>query len=158
MAGETAITLVGRLVADPELRYTNKGDAVAQFRVATNPRRYNNQTNQWEDGDASFYTCNIWRQKAEAVANQLTKGQLVILQGSIAQRSWENKEGEKRSTFEVRVDNIGPAILPPRNDQGGGYNQQPNTGGNFAARQDSDPWNAAPQSGHRPGFDDEPPY
>lgn len=162
MAGETPITVVGRLVADLELRWTPNQVAVANFRVATNPRNYNSQTNQWEDGAASFYSCNIWKGKAEAVANQLQKGALVILQGSIAQRSWETREGEKRSTFEVKVENIGPAILPPRNDQGGGYSQQPqgNTAGGFGGQQpDNDPWNAGGQgNGYRPGFDDEPSF
>lgn len=146
MAGETPITVVGRLVADPELRYTPSGTAVANFRVAQNPRVYNSQTNQWEDGDTSFYGCNVWRAKAEAVAQQLTKGALVIVQGSIAQRFWANNEGEKRSAFEVKVENVGLAVLPPRTGQGGQSQQQ--TGG----------WNqqgSAPQSS---GFDQsEPP-
>lgn len=171
MANETPITLVGRLVADPELRYTPNGAAVAQFRVASNPRTYNSQTNEWEDGAASFWTCNIWKAKAEAVASSLTKGQLVILQGTVAQRSWESREGEKRSTFEVRVDNVGAAILPPRNNQGGGnfggqqgggYSQQPqgNPGGGFGGRAqpDDDPWSGGQGNTHRPGYDDEPSF
>lgn len=145
--GETPITVVGRLVADPELRYTPSGTAVANFRVAQNPRVYNSQSNQWEDGDTSFYGCNVWRGKAEAVAQQLQKGALVIVQGSIAQRFWANNEGEKRSAFEVKVENVGLAILPPRIGQGG--------------QQQSSGWNqqqgSAPQSSGFSGGD-EPPF
>ncbi|WP_420100155.1 single-stranded DNA-binding protein [Corynebacterium sp.] len=149
MAGETPITVVGRLVADPELRYTPSGTAVANFRVAQNPRVYNSQTNQWEDGDTSFYACNVWRAKAEAVAQQLQKGALVIVQGSIAQRFWANQQGEKRSAFEVKVENVGPAILPPRTGQGG-QSQQQSSGW-------SQPQGSAPQSSGFSGGD-EPPF
>ncbi|MBC2682487.1 single-stranded DNA-binding protein [Corynebacterium anserum] len=108
--GETPITVVGNLVADPELRYTPSGAAVANFRVASTPRRFDPQSNQWVDGDALFLTCNVWRQAAENVANSLTKGDRVIVTGRLRQRSFESREGERRSVFEVEVDEVGPAL------------------------------------------------
>ncbi|MGV0396802.1 single-stranded DNA-binding protein [Corynebacterium suicordis] len=108
--GETPITVVGNLVADPELRYTPSGAAVANFRVASTPRRFDSQTNQWVDGDALFMACNVWRQAAENVANSLTKGDRVIVTGRLRQRSFENREGERRSVIELEVDEVGPAL------------------------------------------------
>lgn len=108
--GDTPITLVGNIVADPELRYTQSGSAVASFRVASTPRRYDQQSGQWVDGEALFLTCNIWRQAAENVANSLTKGTRVVLTGRLQQRSYETREGEKRSVFEVEVEDIGPSL------------------------------------------------
>lgn len=108
--GDTPITVVGNLVADPELRYTPSGAAVANFRVASTPRRFDSQSNQWVDGEALFLTCNIWRQAAENVANSLTKGDRVIVTGRLRQRSYDTREGEKRTVFEVEVDEVGPSL------------------------------------------------
>lgn len=108
--GETPITIVGNLVTDPELRYVPNGAAVANFRVASTPRQYDKNTNQWEDGDALFLTCNVWRQAAENVANSLTKGMRVIVTGRLRQRSFESREGERRSVFEIEADEVGPAL------------------------------------------------
>ena len=109
MANDTSITLVGNLVAAPELRFTPSGAAVATFTVASTPRTYNRQTQQWEDGEALFLRCNIWRDAAENVAESLQKGQRVIVTGVLKQRSYE-KDGQKRSVFEVEVDEVGPAL------------------------------------------------
>ena len=108
--GDTPITIVGNLVADPELRWTPNQVAVANFRIATNPRVYNRDTNQWEDGDAVFMTCNVWRQAAENAAETLTKGMRVIVQGNLKQRSYQTKEGEQRTVYEIEVDEVGPSL------------------------------------------------
>ncbi|HAF72519.1 MAG TPA: single-stranded DNA-binding protein [Corynebacterium variabile] len=152
MAGETPITLVGNLVAAPELRYTPSGTAVTNFRVASTPRRYDSQSNQWVDGEALFLACNIWRQAAENVANSLNKGDRVIVTGRLRQRSYDTRDGEKRTVFEVEADEVGPSLKyqitvsekNPRgthrgpgpgnapgnqgNQGGWGNSQQPNTG------------------------------
>lgn len=180
MQGDTPITIVGNLVADPELRYTPSGAAVTNFRVASTPRRFDSQANQWVDGDALFLTCIIWRQAAENVANSLTKGDRVIVTGRLRQRSYDTREGEKRTVFEVEVDDVGPSLRyatsqvtrTPR--QGGawsGNNVQPNTGhpsnttgpqnsqGTSRAGQqdaDDDPWSSGAQSTLPDG--DEPPF
>ena len=107
---ETPITVVGNLVADPELRFTPSGAAVANFRIASTPRSFNRETNQFEDGEALFLTCNCWRQMAENVAESLTKGMRVIVQGRLRQRSYQTREGENRTVFEVEVDEVGPSI------------------------------------------------
>jgi single-strand DNA-binding protein len=149
--GDTPITLVGNLVADPELRYTPSGAAVANFRVASTPRRFDSQSNQWVDGEALFLACNIWRQAAENVANSLTKGDRVIVQGRLRQRSYDTREGEKRTVYEVEVDEVGPSLRyatsqvtkTPRQggqgnwnggNQGNQGNQGGYSGGNQAAR------------------------
>ena len=108
--GETQITVVGNLVADPELRFTASNVAVANFRIASTPRRFNRQTNQWEDGEALYLTCNVWRQVAENVANTLTKGMRVIVTGRLRQRSYDTREGERRSVMEIEVDEVGPSL------------------------------------------------
>ena len=108
--GDTPITIVGNLVADPELRFTPSGAAVANFRVATTPRVYNRDTNQWEDGDAVFLTCNAWRQMAENIAETLTKGMRVIVAGKLRQRSYQTKDGENRTVYEIEVDEVGPSL------------------------------------------------
>ena len=108
--GETPITVVGTIVADPELRFTSSGVAVANFRIASNPRVYNKQTNQHEDGDPLFLTCNVWRDAAENVAESLSKGMRVIVNGNLRQRSYETREGEKRSVYEVEVEDVGPSL------------------------------------------------
>ncbi|MCG7228697.1 single-stranded DNA-binding protein [Corynebacterium minutissimum] len=108
--GDTNITVVGNIVADPELRFTPSGAAVANFRVASTPRRYNQQTSQWEDGEAMFLTCNVWRQAAENVAETLTKGMRVIVTGRLRQRSYQTREGDNRTVFEIEVDEVGPSL------------------------------------------------
>ena len=110
MAGDTQITVVGNLVSDPELRYTPTGVAVANFRVASTPRTFDRQANEWKDGDSLFLTCNVWRQAAENVAESLQRGMRVIVQGRLHQRSYETREGEKRTVFEVEVDDVGPSM------------------------------------------------
>ncbi len=108
--GDVNITIVGNIVADPELRFTQTGAAVATFRVASTPRRYDSQTNQWVDGEAMFLSCNIWRQAAENVAETLTKGMRVIVTGRLRQRSYETREGERRTVMELEVDEVGPSL------------------------------------------------
>ncbi len=110
MAGETIITVVGNLTDDPELRFTPSGAAVANFTVASTPRTLNKQTNEWEDGEAMFLRCSIWRQAAENVAESLQKGARVIVNGRMRARSWEDREGNKRTSFEIDVDEIGPSL------------------------------------------------
>lgn len=134
--GDVNITVVGNIVADPELRFTPAGAAVANFRIASTPRRYDSQSNQWVDGEAMFISCNIWRQAAENVAETLTKGMRVIVTGRLRQRSYETREGEKRTVMEIEVEEVGPSLRyataqvnrNPRegSNYGGnsGYNQQ----------------------------------
>ncbi|HET9649952.1 MAG TPA: single-stranded DNA-binding protein [Microlunatus sp.] len=110
MAGETTITLVGNLTADPELRFTPSGAAVANFTVASTPRTFDRNSGEWRDGEAMFLNCAVWRQAAENVAESLQKGMRVIVQGRLKSRSYETREGEKRTVFEVDVDEIGPAL------------------------------------------------
>ena len=109
-AGDTQITLAGNLVDDPELRFTPAGQPVARFRVASTPRFLDKSTNEWKDGDSLFLTCNVWRQAAENVAESLTRGTRVIVSGRLRQRSYETKEGEKRTVYEVEVDDVGPSL------------------------------------------------
>lgn len=168
MAGETQITLVGHLVDDPELRFIPSGAAVANFRVASTPRKFNRQTNEFEDQESLFLTCTVWRRYAENVAESLSKGTRVIVQGSLKQRSYENRDGEKRTVYEIDVDEVGPALRNasaavtknPRGDSGGqsgqgGFGQQ---GGGFSGPQGGppaqDPW-----AGGGGGFsNDAPPF
>ncbi len=153
MAGETVITVVGNITDDPELRFTPSGAAVANFTVASTPRTLNKQTNEWEDGEALFLRCSIWRQAAENVAESLQKGARVIVQGRLKARTWETREGEKRTSFEVDVDEIGPSLKwatakvtrAQRSGGGGGY------GGGGQPSQQPDPWaTSAPQGGGAP--------
>jgi single-strand DNA-binding protein len=109
-AGDTQITLIGNLTSDPELRFTPSGAAVAKFTVASTPRYMDRQTNEWKDGDTLFLNCQIWRQAAENVAETLTRGMRVIVSGKLKQRSYETKEGEKRTVYEVEVDEVGPSL------------------------------------------------
>ena len=109
-AGDTNITLVGNLTSDPELRFTPNGAAVAKFTVASTPRYMDRNTNEWKDGDTLFLNCQIWRQAAENVAESLTRGMRVIVSGRLKQRSYETKEGEKRTVYEVEVDEVGPSL------------------------------------------------
>src|SRR5580692_5006345 len=109
-AGDTPITVVGNLVADPELRFTASGQPVATFRIASTPRFLDKATNEWKDGDSLFLSCNVWRQAAENVAESLQRGMRVIVSGRLRQRSYETKEGEKRTVYEVEVDEVGPSL------------------------------------------------
>jgi single-strand DNA-binding protein len=149
MAGETVITVVGNLVDDPELRFTPSGAAVANFRIASTPRTLDRQTNEWKDGDALFLSCSVWRQAAENVAESLQRGMRVVVQGRLQQRSYETKEGEKRTVVELQVDEIGPSLKyatakvarTTRQGGGGGYSGGGASGGG------DDPWaSAAPAS------------
>jgi single-strand DNA-binding protein len=134
-AGDTPITIVGNLVADPELRFTSSGQPVAQFRVASTPRIF--QNGEWKDGDSLFMTCSVWRQAAENVAESLQRGMRVIVTGRLKQRSYETREGEKRTVYEVEVDEVGPSLRNAsakvnkvqRSGGQGGYNQGGNGGG-----------------------------
>ncbi|MEJ7833208.1 MAG: single-stranded DNA-binding protein [Nocardioides sp.] len=151
MAGETVITVVGNITDDPELRFTPSGAAVANFTVASTPRTLNKQSNEWEDGEAMFLRCSVWRQAAENVAESLQKGARVIVQGRMRARTWETREGEKRTSFEIDVDEIGPSLkwatakvarAGRTTGGGGGYGGQQGGqqgGGQSGAAQD-DPW------------------
>nr|WSY53409.1 single-stranded DNA-binding protein [Streptomyces sp. NBC_00886] len=110
MAGETVITVVGNLVDDPELRFTPSGAAVAKFRVASTPRTFDRQTNEWKDGESLFLTCSVWRQAAENVAESLQRGMRVIVQGRLKQRSYEDREGVKRTVYELDVEEVGASL------------------------------------------------
>ena len=166
-AGDTTITMIGNLVDDPELRFTPSGAAVAKFRVASTPRYLDKTTNEWKDGESLFLQCQIWRQAAENVAESLTKGMRVILSGRLKQRSYETKEGEKRTVFEVEVDEVGPSLRnatakvtrTQRAAGAGGFGAAP------AAAADSfndDPWAAASTNSAGGGWatttNDEPPF
>jgi single-strand DNA-binding protein len=171
MSGETVITVVGNLVDDPELRFTPAGAAVAKFRIASTPRRFNKTTNEWEDGDSLFLTCSVWRQAAENVAESLARGVRVIVQGRLKQRSYEDGQGVKRTVYELDVDEVGPSLSRAtakvvKNPAGGGQQQR---GGDS-----SDPWaGAKPANGQQQnggwggqqqpaaqgaGHSDEPPF
>src|SRR5690349_14570432 len=165
MAGETTITVVGNLTDDPELRFTPSGAAVAKFRIASTPRTMDRQSGEWKDGEPLFLACNVWRDAAEHVAESLQRGARVIVQGRLRQRSYETREGEKRTVYELEVDEIGPSLryatakVQKMSRSGGGGGG----GNNF-----DDPWaTAAPASSARPSgggassnssFDDEPPF
>src|ERR671936_203553 len=110
MAGETIVTVVGNLTADPELRFTPSGAAVASFTIASTPRTFDRNTNEWKDGEALFLRCSIWRQAAENVAESLQRGMRVVAQGRLRQRSFETREGEKRTVVEMEVDEVGPSL------------------------------------------------
>ena len=136
MAGETVITVVGNLTADPELRFTPSGAAVASFTVASTPRTFDRQTSEWKDGDTLVLRCSIWREAAENVAESLTKGTRVIVQGRLVQRSFETREGEKRTVVEMQVDEVGPSLRyatakPNRTQRGGGGGGFGNQGSGF---------------------------
>ncbi|MFG3496063.1 single-stranded DNA-binding protein [Streptomyces sp. NPDC047928] len=151
MAGETVITVVGNLVDDPELRFTPSGAAVAKFRVASTPRTFDRQTNEWKDGESLFLTCSVWRQAAENVAESLQRGMRVVVQGRLKQRSYEDREGVKRTVYELDVEEVGPSLknatakvtkTTGRGGQGGyGGGQQ----------QGSSNWGGAPGGGQQGG-------
>jgi single-strand DNA-binding protein len=166
-AGDTNITIIGNLVDDPQLRYTPTGQAVANFRVASTPRFMDRTTNEWKDGESLFLSCNVWRQAAENVAESLQRGMRVIVSGRLKQRSYETKEGEKRTVFEVEVDEVGPSLRNASakvnrtsratGGQGGsgGYGSQGGSGGGGGSRPADDPWSSEPADS---GFSDEPPF
>ena len=149
MAGETPITIVGNLVADPELRFTSSGQAVAKFRIASTPRAFDKQANEWRDGDSLFLDVTIWRQAAENVAESLQRGMRVIVNGRLKQRSYETKQGEKRTVYEVEADDIGPSLRNAsakviKADRSGGQRSQQSEPTRKPA---DDPW-----------ADDQPPF
>jgi single-strand DNA-binding protein len=171
MAGDTVITVIGNLTDDPELRFTPSGAAVANFTIASTPRMLDKQTNEWKDGDALFLRCSIWRQAAENVAETLTRGARVIAQGRLVQRSYETREGEKRTVVELQVDEIGPSLKyatakVSKTSRGGG------SGGGFGGSGSGsggggrpsggagadDPWASAAPAGGGSSFSDEPPF
>lgn len=175
MAGETTLTIVGNLTSDPELRFTQSGAAVASFTVASTPRTFDKQSNEWKDGEALFMRCNVWRQVAENVAESLTRGSRVLVTGRLKQRSFETKEGEKRTVVELEVDEIGPSLryatakvnkIDRSSGGDGGWGASggsdrrsapPSSGNRDAYAPRNDPWGSAPPrtSG---GFLDEPPF
>ncbi|MGN6723532.1 MAG: single-stranded DNA-binding protein [Marmoricola sp.] len=169
MAGETVITVVGNLVDDPELRFTPSGAAVANFRIASTPRTFDRQTNEWKDGEALFLSCSVWRQAAENVAESLTKGMRVVVQGRLKQRSYEDREGQRRTVVELEVEEVGPSLkyatakvtrASRGSGGGGGYGgggedpwaaSAPAANAGAPAQAQSDPW-AAPAGGDEPPF------
>ena len=187
MAGETVITIVDNLTSDPELRFTPSGAAVANFTVASTSRTLDKNTNEWKDADTLFVRCNIWREAAENVAESLHKGTRVVVQGRLKLRSYETKEGEKRSSLELEVDEVGPSLKSATvkvtktqrsggggnfggNQQGGGgyggnqqsgggsgYGNNSQGGGSSSGNSGNDPWATAPAGGGG-GFADEPPF
>ena len=185
MAGDTLITVVGNLTADPELRFTPSGAAVANFTVASTPRTFDKNSNEWKDGEALFLRCSVWRQAAENVAESLHKGSAVIVQGRLKQRSFETKEGEKRTVYELDVEEVGPSLKwatakvtkasrggggggggygggggQSGGGSGGGYGGQPGQSGGGQPSGGDDPWASAPAGGAASsgGWSDEPPF
>ena|SRR5213082_1648027 len=162
-AGDTQITIAGNLVDDPELRYTPTGQAVAKFRVASTPRFRDNASGEWKDGDSLFLTCNVWRQAAENVAESLQRGMRVIVSGRLRQRSYETKEGEKRTVYEVEVDDVGPSLrnasakVTRAQRSSGGYGGQGGSGqpAQSGGGRQEDPWASDNGGG---GYSDEPPF
>lgn len=172
--GNTPVTIVGNLTGDPEIRYTPSGAAVTSFRIASTPRRWNPQTQQHEDGEGLFLTCNVWRDQAENVAESLTKGMRVIVNGNLRQRSYETREGEKRTVYEVEVEDVGPSLKwavarverTNRSSGGRGAGTAPQAaygagGGGYGGQQQGqgygvqqppvdDPWGSAPQNESEP--------
>jgi len=174
VAGDTVITVVGNLTADPELRFTPSGAAVANFTVASTPRTFDKNSNEWKDGEALFLRCSVWRQAAENVAESLHRGTAVIVQGRLKQRSYETKEGEKRTVYELDVDEVGPSLkfatakvtkASRGGGGGGGYGGGQSfsgggSGGGGSASSNDDPWATAPAGGGASsgGWSDEPPF
>jgi len=172
MAGDTVMTVIGNLTADPELRFTASGAAVANFTVASTPRTFDRASGEWKDGEALFLRCNIWRQPAENVAESLVRGSRVIVSGRLKQRSFETKEGEKRTVIELEVDEIGPSLRyatakvnrAQRSDSsggggyGGGGSGSGGSGGRPSTPPADDPWGSAPPAGSAGGYSDEPPF
>jgi len=156
--GDVPITVVGNMVADPELRFTAAGQPVATFRIASTPRIMDRQTNEWKDGDSLFLSCNVWRQAAENVAESLQRGMRVIVTGRLKQRNYETKEGEKRTVYEMEVDDVGPSLLrasakvtrAERRSEGYGGVAAGQGGGGYGGQ----PATARQQAGARPPADD----
>ena len=180
-AGDVTITVVGNLTDDPELRFTPSGAAVAKFRIASTPRFLDKTTNEWKDGEPLFLACNIWRQAAENVAESLQRGARVIVTGRLRQRSYETREGEKRTVIELEVDEIGPSLryatakvqkMSRSSGGGGGFGSGGGSGGSGSnggggggggGFGNDDPWASATPAGGGGGrssssFDDEPPF
>ncbi|TAK70313.1 MAG: single-stranded DNA-binding protein [Actinomycetota bacterium] len=160
--GDIVVTMVGNLTADPELRFTPSGAAVANFTVASTTRLMDRQTNEWKDGDTVFMRCNVWRQYAENVAESLTKGTRVIVTGRLKQRSYETREGEKRTVMELEVDDVGPALRNATAKvnrvarSGGGFGDSgPAASGGGSSAAADDPWSTP--AGGAPAYD-EPPF
>ena len=165
MAGETLITIVGNITNDPELRFTPSGAAVANFTVASTPRTFDRQANEWKDGETLFLRCSIWREAAENVAESLQRGMRVIVTGRLKSRSFETKEGERRTVIELDVDEVGPSLRyatakVTKASRGGGFGAAASaataagTSGGYAGGGD-DPWATPAPSG---GYSDEPPF
>ena len=159
-AGDTQITIAGNLVDDPELRFTPAGQPVARFRVASTPRYKDNTSGEWKDGDSLFLTCTAWRQMAENVAESLQRGMRVVVQGRLQQRSYETKEGEKRTVYEVTVDDVGPSLrnasakVTKAQRSGGSGGHSAGGGGQQASSgRGEDPWATDPGT-----YTDEPPF
>jgi single-strand DNA-binding protein len=163
MAGETTITVIGNLVDDPELRFTPSGAPVANFRIASTPRTFDRQTNEWKDGDTLFLSCAVWRQAAENVAESLQRGMRVIVQGRLKSRQYETREGEKRTVFEIDVEEVGPSLRnasakvtkTTRQGGGGGYSGGGGgySGGGGQSAPADDPWaSPAPSQGGGGGW------
>jgi single-strand DNA-binding protein len=157
MAGETTITVIGNLVDDPELRFTPSGAPVANFRIASTPRTFDRQSNEWKDGDTLFLSCAVWRQAAENVAESLQRGMRVIVQGRLKSRQYETREGEKRTVFEIDVEEVGPSLrsasakVTKTTRSGGGGGGYSGGGGQQSAPAD-DPWaSPAPSQGGQGG-------
>ncbi|WP_328318481.1 single-stranded DNA-binding protein [Streptomyces sp. NBC_00388] len=156
MAGETVITVVGNLVDDPELRFTPSGAAVAKFRVASTPRIFDRQTNEWKDGEGLFLTCSVWRQAAENVAESLQRGMRVVVQGRLKQRSYEDREGVKRTVYELDVEEVGPSLKTAtakvtKTTGRGGQGGQGGYGGGGGQQQGGGNWGGAPSGGQQGG-------
>ena len=163
MAGDTTLTIIGNLTGDPELRFTPSGAAVANFTVASTPRMYDRNSGEWKDGETLFMRCSVWRDAAENVAESLGRGTRVIVSGRLKARSYETREGEKRTVFEIDVDEVGPAlryatakVTRTQGGGGGGGNWQGNQGGNTGGGggQQSDPWSSSGASGGNRGGND----
>lgn len=169
MAGETTITLVGNLVDDPELRFTPAGHAVAKFRVASTPRTFDKQANAWKDGESVFLSVTAWRSLGENCAGSLQRGMRVIVHGALKQRSYEDREGAKRTVYEIEAEDVGPslktataAVTKTNGNQGPARQQQPSSGGGYSAQQQpaTDPWANGQQqpAQNRGSYSDEPPF
>ncbi|MFB7592390.1 single-stranded DNA-binding protein [Streptomyces sp. NPDC056169] len=156
MAGETIITIVGNLVDDPELRFTSSGAAVAKFRIASTPRVFDKQTNEWKDGEGLFLSCSVWRQAAENVAESLQKGMRVIVQGQLKQRSYEDREGVKRTVYELDVLELGPSLKSAtarvtKNAGGSGRGAYESARREQGAASAQDPWSSSTPGTHGGG-------
>jgi single-strand DNA-binding protein len=169
MAGETTITVIGNLTDDPELRFTPSGAAVAKFRIASTPRTLDRASGEWKDGEPLFLACSVWRQAAENVAESLQRGSRVIVSGRLRQRSYETKEGEKRTVYELEVDEIGPSLryatakvqkMSRSSGGGGGFGSSGGGQGGGGGFANDDPWATATPAptGGKGNFDEEPPF